>query len=230
MGDSNTTNADLISISDCITRQQTTFQYLSFLTGMMLGVGFVVVLIQIAIYGRKKTFLAQLPMWASIAWFANILVWAPYGLTTGPIQQATGTLACVFDALAKICVIFYVSIRVMLVVTLNDRYKLLLYTLNGLGVFMSCTSDFALGIVFFITVDSGTASFLNAYYYFADVYISFAEIITLIIYLKFKYHLSTVREMWQTIIDCNLTDAWYSMLFFAVISKDFAVIFGISNF
>jgi hypothetical protein len=197
---------------------ETKFQALSFESGFACSTTFFVALYQYLQYRKKETFIARVPFYASLTWFINQIFWSSANANLGPIYgQVFGTTANFLDFSTKVQVIYYVCFRVAIIQQIDKALKLTLFSLILFGVLFSAVSTVFLTLEFFLVEPKMEYIYLMIYLS-SDVYISFAEIMSLAIYIRYKFNLSSYKEVWGAIVDCEIQEIALVMLFFALLT------------
>jgi hypothetical protein len=122
----------------------------------------------------------------------------------------------IFDLLAKLLLLYFLSIRLFVVSQLNKRATIMGYILTGLGALISIIA--AIPELFWPLLTTETYESYSLFYQFADLYISVMEVISIYIYLGAKFESKYPSEVFAVIKSLNLLEDCAIVLLSAILS------------
>ena len=175
---------------------------LSFKFGLYLGVQLAILYNQK--YSILKSGLGRIPIVIQILWLINVVLWSSsFFIRDEDLIFWLPVCSNVFDLSAKILVIYFICIRLIVLAKLQDRlFNISCYLLIILGITFSILGDVPEFIKLSITEE--TYNFLNTFYPITDAFISFIEIISLFVFVYVKFNCKSMFDVFEIIVNADL--------------------------
>jgi hypothetical protein len=204
---------------ECHIMAENKFSLLSYSVGMGATIHVLTFLYQIYLYRSKKTWIARLPVLVTLCF---CIQYAHYGVANFELSsfwfKYESVVSGVFECFGKILSLYYLTFRVLVLIRIHPAiyYQVLFVIL--FGVITTIASASAAISVSFVHLGHDFLDEMMYIYYYSDIYISFSEIWSLYMYIKYKYSLRTYREVWATMKRYKLVGGSVMIIVFLALS------------